>query len=77
MEFYIGQILTGAQPEYREAAVWCNANNAHICVYKPGENGRFKIVENPDVSKMEDIEKSDANSKSESVDDVNVDPLNE
>ena len=44
MKFTIGQILTGEQPEYREAAVWANENNAHIAQQ---DDGTFAIVENP------------------------------
>ena len=44
MEFTIGQILTGTQPEYREAAVWANENNAHIVAR---DEGGFIITGNP------------------------------
>ena len=40
MNFKIGQTFKGTQPP--EAAVWCNANNAHIEVL----DGVYTIVEN-------------------------------
>jgi len=42
MKFKIGQIFEGIYPP--EAAVWCNANNAHIA---PRNEGGFIITENP------------------------------
>jgi len=41
MTFTIGQVFTERYPP--EAAVWCNANNAHIVE----KDGSFVIVENP------------------------------
>ena len=41
MEFFIGQTFEGEYPP--EAAVWCNANNAHI----EAGDGIYSIVENP------------------------------
>lgn len=49
MEFYIGQIFDGTYPP--EAAVWCNANNAHI---EAGE-GVYTIVENPPPPEMKTV----------------------
>ena len=40
MNYKIGQTFKGTYPP--EAAVWCNANNAHIEVL----NGKYTIVEN-------------------------------
>ena len=40
MKFKIGQTFKGTYPP--EAAVWCNANNAHIEVF----DGVYTIVEN-------------------------------
>lgn len=40
MNYKIGQIFEGIYPP--EAAVWCNANNAHIEVL----DGKYTIVEN-------------------------------
>lgn len=45
MEYYIGQVFTGKYPA--GAAIWCNANNAHI--EKSGNKIiKYKIVENPE-----------------------------
>ena len=41
MDFYIGQTFEDVYPP--EAAVWCNANNAHI----EAGDGVYTIVENP------------------------------
>lgn len=40
MTFQIGQTLTSAQPEYAQAAEWCNANGATIIV----QDGKYLIV---------------------------------
>ena len=40
MNYKIGQVFEGIYPP--EAAVWCNANNAHIEVL----DGKYTIVEN-------------------------------
>ena len=37
----IGQIVT--KEEYTKAAIWCNANNAHI----EAQSGKYVIVANP------------------------------
>lgn len=41
--FDIGQVLT--KENYTKAAIWCNANNAHIDV----QDGRYVIVSNPTI----------------------------
>ena len=41
MNYKIGQTFKGTYPP--EAAVWCNANNAHI----EKQDGKYKIVANP------------------------------
>ena len=41
MTFQIGQILTGVQPEYAQAAAWCNANGAKI---EKQSDGTYKII---------------------------------
>ena len=43
MKFKIGQTFKGTYPP--EAAVWCNANNAHI----EKQEGQYVIVANPSI----------------------------
>ena len=43
MNYKIGQTFKGTYPP--EAAIWCNANNAHIEV----KNGQYIIVENAPI----------------------------
>ena len=43
MNYKIGQIFKGTYPP--EAAIWCNANNAHIEV----KDGQYVIVENAPI----------------------------
>ena len=44
-KFKIGQTFKGTYPP--EAAVWCNANNAHI----EKQEGQYIIVDNPPIPK--------------------------
>lgn len=58
MEFEIGQII--GKENYTKAAIWCNANNAHI----EKQDGRYIIVENatskPEPTLEEQVAKLEA-----------------
>lgn len=68
-QYYIGQLFIKSYPP--EAAVWCNANNAHI-EKQPGKQAKYKIVANQEqpVPTKEDVKKMRA-----AVYQLEVDPI--
>lgn len=68
-EYYIGQLFIGSYPP--GAAIWCNANNAHIERQK-GKAAKYKIVANPEppVPTKDDIKQFRASAYQAEVDPI-------